>query len=124
MKYAWIVDGKQISFNAHADISQDKVKKGWQVLFPNRPCPNIRAWVLLDRDFEKLHSYLDKSEIYKEIDWKGKIEYGRNLSKSERVGFSFPLSLESLLYGVFIRKLPVKVMDIVLLHELGHIAEK
>jgi hypothetical protein len=126
MKYAWTLTDidtestEVFSFDAVTNIASETVKGSWEFLFPSKPCPDVKAWVLRSKEFEKLYVKTSKGIFYRKWDFSGEKEYGRRLKISEIVGFHMPLNPFNI-WGVFIREGPAKQMAIVLLHELEHI---
>jgi hypothetical protein len=118
---------EEFSFDACSVIASDTVKDSWKSLFPSKPCPDVRAYVLRSKEFEKLYIKTSRGRYYrKHGDFRGEEEYGRKLSISEIAGFVAPLNMYPSLdvWGVFIRKKPQEVMAKILLHELRHIEEQ
>jgi len=106
----------QFDFKPSAQVSEDVMRKIWLTI-SEKPFPSVQAYVLEDREYDRVMWKLDKSPLIKS---QGLFEYGKKCSPigSEAVVFA----TEAFNYMVLIKKDSRVSLEENLKHELEHIS--
>jgi uncharacterized protein with von Willebrand factor type A (vWA) domain len=106
---------ENINIHALRKIPEENLKKIWDSKFSNKPFPQVKAFILRDRDFNKLLEKLQKSKHIRDTQVR---EWGNLDPNVVSTAFMFP-SEEGLM--IIVRQTSPYPLNEDLEHELKHI---